>query len=913
VYQALQDPEVVPEVLPGPQAARRDVRLRWDGTVLRVRATWVIESWEPAWWARAINTSGLRVERATWNGRPAVWAADDRGTWVLGEVAGRTTLTIEGTYDGDPTRGLTLDLEPALAGTVAWDPLVGKDLAGLEGRIESGILTASSLLLAGREIPIVVGPPVPRARDRRTLAQATVGIGLTVGDGTVEGRARVVWRVRQGQLTRVAVRVSGVGADLSASGPQVARSRRVGDRLEIDLLRPETGEVAVDLRWSTPVPAGEIGSAVIPVVQPEEVIRSEVALQIARDGEIEVVPELSGWTSVAVEDTPTWGEGLIAGVPTAAYTSGTPGRGGSLGLFRYVPVSGPPVVVDVAAYTAAVSPEGRALTRVQYTVRNERASHLRVEPPPGTIIVGARVQDGPITPVSEGAAWLLPLPRSLETIDGLLSFPVELVLLSDGTPWLHKEERPFLLPKVDAPVAVNRVTVHLPRGWAPEGEVGERGRVEDFTEGEGLAYGFGLGDEGDAEADRLWQEAQSAYMKNEFDKADALLDDLQSLGAANENLGKLRSNLDVVQGRSDNTSNAMARRVVDQAKSRSLDEYREQEEALKVADEKLAEGDYAAAEAAYNQAWEMSNKLKKLEQKESVEQKKKETVALENRSRASGMKDRMNATSPSSAPAADQGLVFDDLNVLTGTGIGSGTSPDDAAGTRWDDNFDADRSVEEILGLDLAIEPDPSTEVEFSRYEVDGELSIPPEYGELGAVEGGVVGGVVGGVAGGALGGVVAPAAVDAAPVRDSRATTRQFEATVVEEEGEDLTVAAAGQMAARSVRRPATAVGRGSGMGGPARKAADPAPPPPPEAPPAKPAVTESLSPVAGFGGEDLPMPAPDYGFESLEVTSTRLSVVIPALGETVKYQHLLLPENAEHSVVLAAKAPRSTARSVR
>jgi len=51
-------------------------------------------------------------------------------------------------------------------------------------------------------------------------------------------------------------------------------------------------------------------------------------------------------------------------------------------------------------------------------------------------------------------------------------------------------------------------------------------------------------------------------------------------------------------------------------------------------------------------------------------------------------------------------------------------------------------------------------------------------------------------------------------------------------------------------------------------------------------------------------------YAREALEVTSTRLSVVVPVLGETLRFQHLLLPAGQSHSVHIEARADHTVPR---
>jgi hypothetical protein len=833
-----------PEAPPGARVRGRDLRVRWDGEVLRIRAEWTIDVDREEWLTLPLFGPGVHVVDARLGGERVPVLAGD-GTRITARFVRSTTLVAEAVLPSDPTRGpVPLVVGPAASGTIRVEAP-----PGLVGLVDGpGAIRLGDRVVSGASaLSIRVGPPAVPARDRSRLALASAGIGLTVGEAAVAGRARLSWTLRQGTLDRVSVQVRNVGADLQVEGAQVRSWTRSGDRVDVVLREPTGARVDLTLRWSSPLPDGDVASLPLPVIVPGEAFRTDASLQVARDAEIEVVPELSGWEAISAYDLPENGVGLVGGTPTAAYRAGAAGRAGTLALLRFVPADQPPVVIDVAATTVALSAEGRSLARVLLTTRNDRAPYLRLRPPPGHVILAARVDGNAVNLVDDGIGLRIPLLRSLETLEGLVSFPVELVLLGEGPPLADREARDLPLLAVDAPIAVSRTTVHLPPGYRNELDEGDAGTVTAFTEGETLAYGFGLGGEDEALADQLWQAALQSYMRNEFDEADARLAELEELGGENENLGKLKANLDVVQGRGDGadaTKDVQARRVVAQAASRGLDDLRAQQDAQIEAEREYQAGNYAVAEERYREVEALANKLNKVEQAESVEQTRNVALSRQKRDEVAKAK-------------KDKAAILDDLEQ---------EAPDVAV-------FD------------------------FDDDSVEGELSMP-DGDFLQGVEGSVEGGVLGGVVGGVLGGVAAPAAGDDAPepapesrmivVEDLKnVPTRSFDSVVV--------VAGSAGPAGIGLR------GRGGGAAaGRASRSAASVGAPPPEAP--KPSAD--------------PAPEPDVdasGFEVLQVTSTAQSVVIPVLGETVNYQHLLLPAGAEHAVRIEARTPRSSHRSSR
>ncbi|MBW1879385.1 MAG: hypothetical protein JRJ84_13560, partial [Deltaproteobacteria bacterium] len=398
-WKALAFPVVPePERAPGPKIADRSVRIRTVEDGLEVHARWVVETDEPGWMHGVLFGPGAHLEMVTWNGRPAIFAALSEGTVIAGWVEDRVEIELQAFLPGDPrTRAMPLRLLPSVRGSIEVEDA---DLTLRKQKGDRPVVAVEGRFLTGAEhLEVALAPPPERARG--TLAIAHAGVGLTVGDAEVRGRAHLVWELRRGQLEAVAFRAVEVGSDLEVVGDNVRSWRRAGDRVEVALQSPVDQRLEIDVRWTSAVPGGTEASLPLPLIEPLDAWRTDGALQIARDGEVEVVPELRGWSSIPASELPEWSRGLIEGTPTASFQSAG-STGGALGLFRFQPVAMPPVVVDVASYTVATTEEGRLLGRAHYEVRNERAAHLRVLPPEGSRIIGVRVGGETALPISDG-------------------------------------------------------------------------------------------------------------------------------------------------------------------------------------------------------------------------------------------------------------------------------------------------------------------------------------------------------------------------------------------------------------------------------------------------------------------------------------------------------------------------------
>ncbi|HUT59486.1 MAG TPA: hypothetical protein VNA25_16675 [Phycisphaerae bacterium] len=120
-------------------------------------------------------------------------------------------------------------------------------------------------------------------------------------------------------------------------------------------------------------------------------------------------------------------------------------------------------IVDSALFTMMQLNDGRRMTRVIYTVRNNRNQFLRTQMPAGAEIWSAAVGGETVSPAAdEKKNVLIPLIRSTGA-SGMSSFPVELVYVetpdkpAPTTGRLHVE-----LPRLNTPIMHVMVNYYLP-------------------------------------------------------------------------------------------------------------------------------------------------------------------------------------------------------------------------------------------------------------------------------------------------------------------------------------------------------------------------------------------------------------------------------------------------------------------
>jgi hypothetical protein len=125
-------------------------------------------------------------------------------------------------------------------------------------------------------------------------------------------------------------------------------------------------------------------------------------------------------------------------------------------------------IAERAVVTTLVTTEGRSLTEVKLTIKNQVQPFLKVELPVGASIVSADVAGEKVKPVEGADGQRVPLLRPGFRPVG--SYEVSFVFMHSGAPFAKKGGSEISLPKMDVPIAVLQWEVFLP----------ERYKVKDF-------------------------------------------------------------------------------------------------------------------------------------------------------------------------------------------------------------------------------------------------------------------------------------------------------------------------------------------------------------------------------------------------------------------------------------------------
>jgi carboxypeptidase family protein len=142
-------------------------------------------------------------------------------------------------------------------------------------------------------------------------------------------------------------------------------------------------------------------------------------------------------------------------------------------------------VAERAVVTTLVTSEGKSLTEIKLTVKNQAQPFLKVELPAGVNILTAEVAGEKVKPVQGADGSRVPLLRTGFRPAG--AYTVSFVFLHAGSPFAKKGDAGLSLPKMDIPISILEWEVFLP----------EQYKVKDFG--------------GDALAATYWPSSRGIY------------------------------------------------------------------------------------------------------------------------------------------------------------------------------------------------------------------------------------------------------------------------------------------------------------------------------------------------------------------------------------------------------------------
>jgi hypothetical protein len=117
-------------------------------------------------------------------------------------------------------------------------------------------------------------------------------------------------------------------------------------------------------------------------------------------------------------------------------------------------------IAERATVTTLVTSEGKSLTEIRLTVKNQAQPFLKVDLPAGASILSAEVSGEKVKPVQGADGNRVPLLRAGFRPAG--AYTVSFVFLHSGAPFAKKGDSDISLPKMDLPIGVLEWELFLP-------------------------------------------------------------------------------------------------------------------------------------------------------------------------------------------------------------------------------------------------------------------------------------------------------------------------------------------------------------------------------------------------------------------------------------------------------------------
>jgi len=405
------------------------------------------------------------------DGKPAeLRRGDDGWFWLDPSAPGRYRVTARATMKAErlgvqrrlawatPPAGWTTG---AAESNAAWEVRFSRAAAAIIGG-EAG--TRGSVgLVPGARLDVTWQKPQPLVH-RAAQIESVAQVGWTLAEGVHQVRAVVDLRLWGGEVQELAVALP-QGADrVSITGPDVREVQSAGGAARVFLRGPITQRTRLAVTFE--VPRAKTGRMALPAFSIQGASARGGTLAIGGGaGAVLLEIESPGLQPMALYDLPDAVRGLLAAPVVYAYQAGAGAWNAQVDVVDMAEFPVRETLVDSALYTVLYRPDGHIMTKVTYEVRNRGQQYMKVDLPPASQLLLARVAEqqknlarGP------GDTVFVPLEKSVLTTAGLVSFPVELVYATKGPPLERAGRLRLPLPRTDLPVAYARCAVSVPEG-----------------------------------------------------------------------------------------------------------------------------------------------------------------------------------------------------------------------------------------------------------------------------------------------------------------------------------------------------------------------------------------------------------------------------------------------------------------
>jgi len=312
----------------------------------------------------------------------------------------------------------------------------------------------------------VLAPVVPR--EVRFLSDVKSLVSVTESD--LQIAALVDLNVVQGEADQFSVAIPDGFEVTAVNGPTLESSEVENGVLKLKVARRGLGAQEFLISLERPI---SDSSAVAPILAFKDAQRETGEVLIEGQGTLELTAKESGGLKrLDIKEVNPYLRALSRYSLQAAFRyHRQPSDSPTLVLAwtRFPDSSVLAAIAERATVTTLVTTEGRSLTEVKLTIKNQAQPFLKVDLPAGASILTAEVAGEKVKPVQGADGDRVPLLRTGFRPAG--AYTVSFVFLHSGAPFAKKGDGDISLPKMDLPIGVIEWELFLP----------EQFKVKDFS------------------------------------------------------------------------------------------------------------------------------------------------------------------------------------------------------------------------------------------------------------------------------------------------------------------------------------------------------------------------------------------------------------------------------------------------
>lgn len=514
--------------------------------------------------------------------------------------------------------------------TVAFKEPLDVTVPGQPGRVIGTVSggTAGCLALGPAEYFSLVYGPMEARVARAATPSLTPSVVWTVGEKILSASALLDVTLLAGSADRLTILLPERADNIRLTGSDVKEAQASAGKLTAFFKGALTGRTVLRLSFDMPRASGTLLKFPELGIQGGRMDNSGW-IAIVKDTGGELLEESSdGTEGVSAAELPSDVKGLLVGTPLYAYRRTAPRAAVVLDHVATTPFPLVDTIADRAEMTCVLRASGEELWRVFYTMRNNRKQFLRIRLPENAQLLTVSVDEKLQQPSHDGAELLLPLVKSIQTLEGLVSFPVELVYArhraDDDVGLTTKIAMPVLQ---NVPVAVVNLTLLIDKEMAIRDIRSSLSRVTTFSSahGHGITYGYRTTDTPaplltrwkQTLAANYFQAGYEAYRSDRLEEAETYLAKAQTKADLPSDFSKqaesLRKNLRVARGEigTDTSRETRAKASQIQRQLSQGNDFLEaqQAELIQGGAQQLSAGNDELAIAALNEAEELNRKI----------------------------------------------------------------------------------------------------------------------------------------------------------------------------------------------------------------------------------------------------------------------------------------------------------------